>query len=314
MKWAELSTTLLLGLFLIWFIPRPHSAIAGFLKTVPRASMWLTLAINFMLVTLGFIVFVYLGVLFDASSFFLIISAIMGSLISSALIEIDRQASALAAQQQQMSEVANFAAGRFSLMLTEASSAALTAEQAQVSEWVRLLARRVAQNSQLASQLDTQDIELISRAAPHRDIGMLYVPRTTTGQTGDISVRQRETLQQHTRVGGIAVGKVLASLEDEVGEEPDTTIRYLQILKKIAEGHHERWDGSGYPQGTAGDATPLCARIVALIDCYDSLLQDRPYRSALDPQTALSIITQGSGTQFDERLVDAFVAVVPDFR
>jgi putative two-component system response regulator len=88
----------------------------------------------------------------------------------------------------------------------------------------------------------------------------------------------------------------------------------LGVAKEIAYGHHERWDGSGYPQGISGEAIPLSARLMALADVYDALISKRVYKAAMSHEQALSIMSKGRGTHFDPDMLDAFLQCHEDFQ
>ena len=145
MKWLEVGGILLLGLFLVWFIPRTDSPMAAFLKAMPRAYAWIALGVNMLLVTLGFVLFSSSGLLFDASSMFLILSAVIASLVSSALIEIDREASQRSRREQLVSETAHHVAGH--LAATVFPDDVSLAEQRERE--MELVTRRLAEAVQL---------------------------------------------------------------------------------------------------------------------------------------------------------------------
>jgi response regulator RpfG family c-di-GMP phosphodiesterase len=88
---------------------------------------------------------------------------------------------------------------------------------------------------------------------------------------------------------------------------------FLRFAKEIAGCHHEKWDGSGYPEGLAGEAIPLSARLMALADVYDALISKRVYKEAFTHEMARDIILKGRGTHFDPAVIDAFVALEQDF-
>ena len=88
---------------------------------------------------------------------------------------------------------------------------------------------------------------------------------------------------------------------------------FLRFAKEIAGSHHEKWDGSGYPEGLAGEAIPLSARLMALADVYDALISKRVYKEAFSHEVARNIIVQGNGTHFDPAVIDAFIALEQDF-
>jgi putative two-component system response regulator len=111
-------------------------------------------------------------------------------------------------------------------------------------------------------------------------------------------------MQQHVRIG---VG-FLERLED--GEEDS---RFLQYAKTFTAFHHEKWDGSGYPYGLAGRDIPLLGRIMAIVDEYDALTSDRPYKKALSHEDAVRIILAGMGTDFDPMLTEVFIEAAEHF-
>jgi len=103
-----------------------------------------------------------------------------------------------------------------------------------------------------------------------------------------------------------------AALAETAAEFPNA--RFLQMAHDIALYHHEKFDGSGYPNGLAGEEIPLAARIVALADAYDAITSKRSYKPAFDPDRARSLIVADSGTHFDPRVVAAFLSMEDEFR
>jgi putative two-component system response regulator len=114
-----------------------------------------------------------------------------------------------------------------------------------------------------------------------------------------------EIMKTHTTLGRDAI----QAAEDALGLK----VEFLSVAKEIAYSHQEKWDGSGYPQGLAGDDIPISARLMALADVYDALISRRVYKSAMPHAKAASIIEQGRGSHFDPDVVDAFVAVQHEF-
>ena len=140
----------------------------------------------------------------------------------------------------------------------------------------------------------------IKHAAPMHDIGKIGVPDSILLKPGKLTEQEFEVIKRHTVIGaGILEG---------------SRIPLLTMARDIALGHHERWDGSGYPHGSTGDATPESARIVAIVDAYDALTTERVYRAALPEPEALDIMEQGQGTHFNPRILDAFLSDLPRMR
>jgi response regulator RpfG family c-di-GMP phosphodiesterase len=149
------------------------------------------------------------------------------------------------------------------------------------------LSGRLAQ----AMGLGFEFVEAMRLAAPLHDIGKLAIPEAILGKAGALDPHERQIMQCHTLAGA----EILA----------DSDAPLLSLARDIALCHHERWDGSGYGQGLSGEQIPLGARIVAVAEVYDALTRDRPYRLALDPDSAMSEIISGAGSQFDPAVVEA---------
>ena len=138
--------------------------------------------------------------------------------------------------------------------------------------------------------------QLIQRAAPLHDVGKIGVPDTILLKPAPLTAEEREIVQTHTTIGA----RVLSG----------ATTPLMQMAEEIAHTHHERWDGTGYPRGLAGEAIPIGGRIVAVADAFDAMTTARPYRIPLDAAAAIVEITAHSGTAFDP----AIVAVLPSLR
>ncbi len=147
-------------------------------------------------------------------------------------------------------------------------------------------------------------IEQIARSSPLHDIGKVGVPDLILRKPGPLTVEEREVMEEHTNIGGNTLRATLDRFESQ---------GYLEMAMDIAYSHHERWDGTGYPLGLAGEAIPLAARIVALVDVYDALTSERPYKCALPHEQAIREIVADRGTHFDPIVVEAFLHVCDQF-
>lgn len=157
---------------------------------------------------------------------------------------------------------------------------------------------RVGWLSQLiAKQLGFADAELdmIRMAATLHDIGKMGIPDDILLKPGRFTPEEFERMKGHTTIG--------ASILE------GSSFAVLKLAQVIAASHHEKWDGTGYPQGLQGEAIPLEARIVALADFYDALTHERPYKKAWTPQETLDEIMRQRGSHFDPRVVDAFIHI-----
>jgi putative two-component system response regulator len=169
----------------------------------------------------------------------------------------------------------------------------------RMRNYARILAQHLATTPQHAGAVDDEFIRLIYLTSPLHDIGKVGIPDSVLLKPGRLSNREFEIMKQHALIGA-------ETLEAAARQYPG--VAYLRMARDIAAGHHERFDGSGYPEGRAGEDIPLSARIVALADVYDALTSKRVYKPAFAPDIARSMIVGESGKHFDPALVEAFVA------
>ncbi|WP_216196272.1 HD-GYP domain-containing protein [Polynucleobacter sp. UB-Tiil-W10] len=155
---------------------------------------------------------------------------------------------------------------------------------------VTLLAVRIAE----AFGFDVRKMESLIVGSLLHDIGKIAIPDHILLKSGKLSEQEFEIMKTHVSHG-----------EDIVKNR-----EWLHDAHDIVSGHHERWDGAGYPRGLAGNQIPLAARIFAVADVFDALCSKRPYKEAFDYETALSIIQKGSGSHFDPEVVQAFLTIV----
>lgn len=142
--------------------------------------------------------------------------------------------------------------------------------------------------------LAPQDVERLRFASSVHDVGKIGIPGSILALPGELHPAEHEVMRQHTVFGAY----LLHGSKSEL----------LQMGEAIAISHHERWDGTGYPRGIAGDAIPLAGRICAVADVFDALTSDRPYRAALPNPTAYAMMAAESGQHFDPAVLDAFLA------
>ena len=166
--------------------------------------------------------------------------------------------------------------------------------------YVRVLAEELAMNGGYGNELDEVTIELMTQSAPLHDIGKVGIPDSILLKKGPLTTEEFEIMKQHTVLGY----KALQKAEQHIAHRTES---FLSYACQIAYSHHERWDGTGYPDGLAGAEIPLAARIMALADVYDALTSVRTYKDAFSHEVARSIIVEGRGTQFDPDVVDAFL-------
>jgi putative two-component system response regulator len=157
---------------------------------------------------------------------------------------------------------------------------------------------RYAQMLGLAAGLDAQVAEDLMHAAPMHDIGKIGIPDNILKKPGKLDAEEWAVMKTHSEIGA-----------DIIGEHPD---RMLTMAREIALSHHEKYDGSGYPHGLAGDQIPLLGRIVAVADVFDALTSARPYKPAWSFEKAFAYLTEQRGRHFEPALVDLFVERLPE--
>ncbi|GAA6135825.1 two-component system response regulator [Oceaniserpentilla sp. 4NH20-0058] len=151
----------------------------------------------------------------------------------------------------------------------------------------------------IASQMDFDDewVDLIFHAAPMHDVGKIGIPEAILCKPGGLDNEEWQTMKSHPEIGA-----------DIIGDHDD---KLLQTAREIALTHHEKWDGSGYPNGLKEGDIPLSGRIIAVADVFDALTTKRPYKEAWPVEKALSLIKESSGQHFDPHIVEIFLRCLP---
>jgi putative two-component system response regulator len=176
-------------------------------------------------------------------------------------------------------------------------------ERAQV--FCKQLAGRLKQRSRWGDQIDEAFVENIFHASPLHDIGKVAIPDHILLKPGKLTPEEFEVMKTHARLGA-------DTLEAVRQKYPGNALLDMGIT--IAGFHHEKWDGSGYPQGLAGEAIPLSARIMAVADVYETLRAKRCYKPAFSHEKSTEIVLASSGTHFDPEIVKAFVELKDEFK
>ena len=176
----------------------------------------------------------------------------------------------------------------------------------RTQHYVRVLARQLQTHPRFADYLTEHQIDILFKSAPLHDIGKIGIPDSILHKPGRLGVEEMEMMKTHTSLGANAIQEAENQLGVKVG--------FLACVHEIALGHHEKWDGTGYPRGLSGTDIPISARLMALADVYDALISHRVYKPAMSHGQAATIIIGGKGTQFDPDVVDAFLAVQDGFR
>lgn len=154
-------------------------------------------------------------------------------------------------------------------------------------------------------EISTWKIPLLIQSAQLHDVGKIAISDTILKKTGKLTQEEIEIMMNHTTYGAEIIRKIAVSMYG------DEFLRYAEIL---AQHHHEHWDGSGYPNHLKGTEIPLAGRIMAIVDVYDALVSERPYKKAFSHEEAVNIIVSESGTHFDATLIEVFKEVAHKFK
>ncbi|WP_458576301.1 HD domain-containing phosphohydrolase [Aliamphritea spongicola] len=174
----------------------------------------------------------------------------------------------------------------------------------RTQNYVRVLAEALRDNSRYTDLLDDYTIELYYKSAPLHDVGKVGIPDRILLKPGKLTDEEFAIMKQHPQIGADA----LAVAENKLG-----TNCFLKYAREISLTHHEKWDGSGYPNGLRGTDIPVSGRLMALADVYDALISERVYKPAFSHEKAKQIILEGNGSHFDPDVIDAFLAAEQQF-
>lgn len=177
----------------------------------------------------------------------------------------------------------------------------------RTQHYVRALATKLRGHARFRSFCTDANIEMLYKSAPLHDIGKVGIPDRILLKPGKLTPEEFEIMKTHTTLGRDAIDAAL--LESDGGGT-----EFLEMARDIAYGHQEKWDGSGYPEGVAGDEIPISARLMAVADVYDALICRRVYKPAKSHEEAVAILVAGRGTHFDPDILDAFVDIQDEFR
>jgi putative two-component system response regulator len=175
----------------------------------------------------------------------------------------------------------------------------------RTQEYVRQLAIELSKLDHYKEQLTPHYIEQLAKSAPLHDVGKIAIPDGILLKPGKHTPEEMVIMRTHAQRGY----DMLKQAGNQMGERGE----FLATAMEIAGGHHEKWDGSGYPKGLKGNEIPISARLMALADVYDALLDTRPYKKPMTMEQTISIILEGKGTHFDPEVVNAFLTLQDDF-
>lgn len=168
----------------------------------------------------------------------------------------------------------------------------------RTAKYVEIIAKRLQSENKFTNILTDKYIENMVVAAPLHDVGKIHIPDAVLNKPGKLDDNEFTMMKSHAAAGG----KIIDRVEESVGD-----IEYLRIAKEMAEYHHERMDGKGYPHGISGEEIPLCARILAVADVFDALASKRCYKEPMPLDKAFAIIKEETGPHFDVDVAQAFL-------
>lgn len=172
--------------------------------------------------------------------------------------------------------------------------------------YVKAMAERLSQLPRYKGVVSAEQWTMIWKSAPLHDLGKVGIPDQILLKPSKLTSEEFREMQRHPGIGRDA----LQAAEMRMGAESS----FLSIAKEIAYAHHERWDGTGYPEGLSGEAIPLSARLMAVADVYDALISKRVYKSPMTHSEAVEIIRAGRGSHFDPSIVDCFLDDSEEFQ
>ncbi len=166
----------------------------------------------------------------------------------------------------------------------------------------RILIDRLLESNIYTNEINSVGVNFILTAAPLCDMGKIFVPEYILFKGGKLTDDEFEIIKKHTINGAKIIKNCLKIASD----------KYIKCCEEVCLNHHENWDGSGYPNGLAGEEIPISARIVAITDVFDALVTGRPYRKAFKKIEAVKMIGDSSGKEFDPVIVNAFIQVADE--
>jgi HD-GYP domain-containing protein (c-di-GMP phosphodiesterase class II) len=175
----------------------------------------------------------------------------------------------------------------------------------RTQRYVRALAMRLRDHPRFRAALSDEAIDLMYKSAPLHDVGKVGIPDAILLKPGKLTEEEWAVMRTHPEIGASA----LQAAEEALGGNS-----FLRYAREIALTHHEKWDGSGYPAGLAGEAIPVSGRLMALADVYDALTTQRVYKPAWSHEQAARTVREGAGSHFDPAVVAAFTAAEEEFR
>jgi putative two-component system response regulator len=170
--------------------------------------------------------------------------------------------------------------------------------------YLEILIGEMFRSGVYAEELAARDLTLLLPSAELHDVGKIVVSDVILNKPGKLTDEEYATIKRHCEEGVRIIDKILSKTTDD---------GFLRYAKRFAGYHHEKWDGTGYPNGLAGEDIPLEGRLMAVADVYDALVSERPYKKPLPHEQAVNILQQDAGTHFDPKIAEVFSRVADKF-
>jgi len=174
----------------------------------------------------------------------------------------------------------------------------------RTQDYLRILIEAMMEDDKYSNQISSWNIDLLLQSAQLHDIGKISIEDSILRKPDALSPEEFIKIQEHAEIGRLIIEKI---------EKRTSQQDFLEQAMILASTHHEKWDGSGYPNALKGEEIPLQGRLMAIADVYDALISDRPYKKALSHEEAVNIIVHDSGSHFDPSLVKLFISVADEF-
>ena len=175
----------------------------------------------------------------------------------------------------------------------------------KTAAYVRIIIEGLKKKGYYLEKLTEKFASDAIRSAPLHDVGKINIPDEVLNKPGKLTDEEYEIMKTHTTAGNRIMEHAISTVEGD---------NYLKEARNMAAYHHERWDGKGYPEGLHGEVIPLSARIMAVADVFDALTSPRVYKPAFSLEKALSILEEGSGTQFDPKCIEVFMDALDEVK
>jgi putative two-component system response regulator len=175
----------------------------------------------------------------------------------------------------------------------------------RVSKVVKLIGRELLRLGAFPGELTAESLELMAQGAPFHDIGKIGVSDTLLQKPGPLDPDEYAIVKNHTVIGARVLRNIYERSPDQL---------YMKYACMMAEGHHERFDGAGYPHGLSGGQIPACCRLLTVANVFDACQLERVYKPALSHEEAVEVILEGRGSAFDPLVADAFASIADGFK